>query len=172
MFCARLFSDSRWAAGLVTLVSVTALGGALISQYWGGLNPCVLCIYQRWPHGIIIVLGLVAGLLAMQNKPKPAAALIFISGLVFAVGMAIGLYHTGVEQHWWASALEACTAGVDTASADLLKQLESMPAARCDVVPWSLFGVSMAGYNALLSGVMAAYAVAASIRITRKANGY
>jgi disulfide bond formation protein DsbB len=127
------------------LGSILLLGGALASQYLGGLAPCHLCILQRWPHGIAIALGLV--ILAWPRRP-----LALLAGLVVLVGAGIGLYHVGVEQAWWQGPT-TCTAPEpgSMAAGELLDQILETPLVLCDQVAWSLWGISMAGWNAILS---------------------
>ena len=156
-------------AGLL-LLAVTALGSALTSQYVFGLIPCPLCIYQRWPYAIIIALSIVALFMGLKKNPKAVSKLVFLCGLALLVGGLIAAYHTGVEQHWWKSFLEGCSVNFGSAG-DLLKQIESTVAARCDEIPWSLFGISMAGYNAIFSLIAAPLTMLSALMITRKANG-
>ncbi len=165
----RVFYTPFWAGLLLGGLSALALGGAYFSQYVLGMAPCSLCLLQRIPHAAIVVVGLAAVFLARRGRVKPAALMIFLSAPIALTGAAIAGYHVGVEQHWWTSFLEACAA--DLTSDNLLAKIEQTAAVRCDVVPWSLFGVSMAGYNALLSVGMSGYAVIASILMTRRANG-
>lgn len=165
----RFLFNPFWSALLLFGLSALALGGAYFSQFVLGMLPCSLCLLQRIPHSLIVVTSLIALFLERRGKAKPAAFMIFLCGLFALSGAAIASYHVGVEQHWWTSFLEACAA--DFSSGDLLATIEKTAAVRCDVVPWSLFGISMAGYNALLSAGMAVYAVAASILITRRTNG-
>lgn len=157
-------------AGLV-IFAASALGAALISQYGFGMNPCPLCLYQRWPYGIIIVLGALGVLMGLKNKDKIAALLVFLCGLALLTGGYIAAYHVGVEQHWWKSFLEGCTVDFGNA-ADLLKQIESTRAARCDEIPWSMFGISMAGYNALVSFIAAPLTLLSAVLMVRRANGF
>lgn len=166
-----LMSHPVLVPGGLLLLAVTALGGALISQYVFGMIPCPLCIYQRWPYAIIIALSLPALFMGLKKKEKAASALVFLCGLALLAGGVIAAYHTGVEQHWWKSFLEGCTINFDSAK-DLLKQIESTRAARCDEIPWSMFGISMAGYNALISLIAAPLTLIASLLIVRRANGF
>lgn len=165
-----ILRNARNAGAAVTAVSAALLGGALVFQYGFGMAPCELCIFQRWPHGVAILLGL--GVAGLSRQPKRAAILLALTGLVYALSTALGVYHTGVEHHWWASALEACKTGINMSGTDLLAQIEASKAVRCDVVPWSLFGISMAGYNAIISAGMVVYTFIAAIAITRRANGF
>ncbi|GLS87806.1 dihydroneopterin aldolase [Cypionkella aquatica] len=135
---------------IAMLGSVALLGGALAFQYVGGLIPCVLCLYQRWPHGVAILIGL----LALRSR---GAGLPLLGMLALAITAGIGFYHAGVELGWFAG-LATCT--VDTlkgiSGGDLLNMDVSVgKPVRCDAVPWALLGVSMAGWNAILSAGLA-----------------
>ncbi len=149
--------SAKTGAWLLLAGSVLALGGAFLGQYGFDLHPCVLCIYQRWPHGVVIALALLA--IAISG-PRARAALLALAGVALAIGAVIAAYHVGVEQGWW-QGIEACTAQIG--GAKTLKELEAQIMAaqlvRCDEVAWSLFGISMAGYNFLFSAVMAGLAL-------------
>jgi len=145
------------------IASVTALGSALTSQYVGGLAPCVLCLYQRAVYvAVIMISG--AGL-GLVFSPFPridwARGLIALCGLVLLIGAGIAAFHVGVEQHWWVGT-SSCGAGAGTAKTveELRAQLMAAPVTRCDQVAWSLFGISMAGYNVIASLALAAFAFA------------
>jgi disulfide bond formation protein DsbB len=127
------------------LGSLALLAGALAFQYIGGLAPCPLCIDQRWPHAIAIGLGLL--LLAW-----PKRALAALAGLVVLVGAGIAAYHVGIERGWWPGPV-TCTAPEPGAMApgELLDQILATPVVLCDEVAWSLWGISMAGWNGILS---------------------
>jgi disulfide bond formation protein DsbB len=144
----------RVFAGFVLAASAAVLGTALLSQYWGGLAPCELCLLQRWPWRVAIVVSLV--LLLVGNRPAlPWVALLL--AVVFGVGAALAAYHLGVEQHWFAgpSACTTSTAGATTLE-DMKRQILGTQAVLCDQVQWSLYGVSLAGWNLLASLAMAA----------------
>jgi len=142
----------RFAPAAVLGVSTALLLGALAFQYLGGLKPCPLCLWQRYPHGIVIALGLVAVGLGLAAKPTAVPWLLILAGLVLLVGAGIAAFHVGVEQGWW-KGLEACAAGGGTPTSleEAKKLAEKGAPARCDDVAWSLFGISMAGYNVLIS---------------------
>jgi disulfide bond formation protein DsbB len=132
------------ARALALLVPATALAVAFGSQYFGGLTPCEMCWWQRYAHMAALalaVLGLVAG-----GRP-----LVWLAALAIAVSGAIGFYHAGVELHYFPG-LTQCTATVTGGSTeDFLKAIMAAPLVRCDDIQWSLFGISMAGWNAILS---------------------
>lgn len=151
-------SDSLVTARLAALgifgVSAGALGAAYIAQYGFGLEPCILCLYQRVPY---LLTGLIALLsLFLRPDPRVQRRLVLACAVLFAIGGTIAFYHVGVERHWWVS-LTACggTAptgiGIEQLQADLLAK----PARRCDQPEWSLFGITMAGYNVIFSLLLA-----------------
>jgi len=135
-------------------VSAAALANAYIAQYALGIEPCVLCLYQRIPYAVTGVLGIVALLMPAERERAVTAA-----GVVFLAGAAIAFYHVGVEQHWWASAAACGSSGgnQDPKTVEELRQLllGARPAKACDEVDWTLFGVSMATYNVGLSLALA-----------------
>lgn len=145
---------------LLLLASVIALGSAFVAQYGFDLQPCVLCLYQRWPYGVAIVLALAA--LAL---PKYRGWLLALIGLTLLVDAGIAGYHVGVEQHWWAGT-DACTGpDIKAKTLDQLRaQIMATPVTRCDEVAWSLFGISMAGYNFIACLVLAGFAFLAAKR--------
>ena len=157
----------RGFSGFVLAASAAVLGTALLSQYWGGLAPCELCLLQRWPWRVAIAVSLVA--LFVGNRPAlPWVALIL--GVVFALGAGLAFYHVGVEQHWFAGPT-ACTA--PAAGAMTLEQMKQQilgtAPVLCDRVQWSLFGVSLAGLNLIASLAMMAICLAAFLRSRRPA---
>ena len=130
--------------------SAGLLLGALAFQYIGGLAPCVLCIWQRWPH-------LAALILAAVFLWRGGSVWAVLAALAALSSAGIGVFHVGVEQGWW-QGLAQCS--VDTlanvSTADLLNTDITVGApAACDKVAWSMFGISMAGYNVISSGLIA-----------------
>lgn len=129
--------------------SAALLAGAFAFQYIGGLAPCHLCLLQRWPHAAAVLIGLVALVL-------PGRVLPLLGGAAALASAGIGLYHTGVERAWWQGPT-TCTSGSigGLSSEDLLNQILAAPIVRCDEVAWSMAGLSMASWNAVLSLVLA-----------------
>lgn len=132
-----------------TLGSLALLGGAFAFQYLGGLAPCHLCLLQRWPHGAAIALGVLVLL-------WPWRGLALLAGLAVLASAGIAAYHVGVEQHWWAGPT-SCTAAIPAGgdAGALLDQILATPTVLCDSIAWSWLGISMAGWNAILSLVLA-----------------
>lgn len=131
---------ARW---LALLVPAGLLGGALVSQYVFGLYPCEMCWWQRYPHIVAIVLAMIG--LAARKSALP----VWLAALAMAVSGGIGAMHAGVEYGWW-EGFTSCTTVADL-SGDPLEAIMNAPLVRCDVAPWSLLGVSLAGYNFLIS---------------------
>ncbi|MBU3078505.1 disulfide bond formation protein B [Sphingomonas quercus] len=132
---------------LAFLVPAALLAGAWGSQLIGGLYPCEMCHWQRWPHYAALVVagfGFLAPLRHSRGPVALAALLILASGL-------IGVFHAGVEYHWWQGFTQCSVSAVGGSSADILKDIMSTPLIRCDAAQWTLFGVSLAGFNAIIS---------------------
>lgn len=151
---------------LAGLGSLALLLGAIGSQYIGGLAPCPMCIWQRWPHVAAVVIALAAvTVLARWQRPLAAAG-----ALAMAVGSGLGVYHAGVELGWWLGP-QGCT-GVNPAGLspdELLTALTAAPLVRCDEVAWQFVGISMAGWNAIFSAMLAVVWLVAAL--TRSPSG-
>jgi disulfide bond formation protein DsbB len=152
---------------IVLILSVAVVGAALLSQYWGGLRPCELCVYERWPYYAAAALALVA--LAAGRRRLSRAAL-FLAAVIFVAGAALAFYHVGVEQHWFAGPTACTGPALDMSSPEALRaQLLATPPVRCDAVQWSVFGVSLAGLNLLASLPLTVFSLAAAARMRRAA---
>lgn len=132
------------AAGSAALL-IAALG----FQYLGGLAPCPLCITQRWPHAAAVVAG---GVLLFL----PSRFLALLGAALMALGAATAIYHVGIEQTWWAGP-DSCAAPDPAALSpeELLDRIMTTDVVACTDVAWSFLGISMAGWNALASAVLA-----------------
>lgn len=130
---------------LSTLLLLAVLG----FQYLGHLAPCELCVWQRWPHLGAAILGLLGGwAISRRARRHPlAASLAFVTALLVAISGVIAVYHAGVEWHWWPGP-SRCTGPAfhATGALDL-----NAPVVMCDRAAWRLFGLSLAGYNAIIS---------------------
>ena len=134
----------RRARLIALAVPVALLGGALLSEYVGKLWPCEMCWWQRYPHALAIPVALFA-LLSPLAAPR-ARLLTLLAAALIAVSGAIGAFHAGVEYGWW-EGLTTCT----TSGAMSLDDIMAVPLVRCDQVQWSLAGISLAGFNAIIS---------------------
>ena len=131
----------KQARFLALILPAGLLGGALFSQYAGGLYPCEMCYWQRWPHGAAILLAL--GAFAL---PARARTLVLLAALAILISGAIGVFHAGVEVGWWEGVTRCTTSGAAT-----LEDVLNVPLVRCDQVQWAFLGLSMAAWNAILS---------------------
>ncbi|WP_171234329.1 disulfide bond formation protein B [Ruegeria sp. HKCCA6837] len=134
---------------LATIGSATLLLAAFGFQHLGGLAPCKMCIWQRYPHAVAIAIGAVA--LALPRF----SILPLLGAVAAATTAAIGVFHAGVEQGWWEGP-SSCTSGdiSGLSTDDLFDQIMNAPLVRCDDIPWEMFGISMAGWNAIASAVL------------------
>ena len=149
-----VFARPRLLGAALAAASAAMLAAAFYFQHVEGLAPCPLCVAQRWAHGASLALGAAA---AAGARGRLAAPLLACLGLAFAAGAGVAGYHVGVERHWFAS--PTCSAAVSGDTVEALRALLwETDAARCDEIPWSLAGVSMAGYNLLVSAALAAAA--------------
>jgi disulfide bond formation protein DsbB len=138
------------AARLIALLLPLALlGGALGSQYLGGLHPCEMCYWQRWPHAAAILLATLA--FTAPAASGRARTLTVLAALAIAVSGAIGVYHAGVEAKIFQGFTQCTALAKSGSTADLLKQIMHAPLIRCDQVQFRFLGISMAGWNAILS---------------------
>lgn len=154
------------AMGLGT-AAVLLLLGALGFQYFAHLPPCELCLWQRWPHVAAAVVGLGGPLLIRFRLAELGTAwgIAALAALLVAISGAVGAYHAGIEWHWWPGP-QSCTGSAfqyDGGHLDL-----NAPVVMCDRAAWRLFGISLAGYNALISFGLAALAAFLLVRAGRK----
>ena len=141
--------------------SLAMLLGAWAFQHIGGLAPCKMCIWQRWPHGIAALIGpvaLVAG--------GALAVLLPLAGMAAALTTAgIGVFHAGVERGFWEGPA-SCSAGSieGLSTSQLMDQIMAAPLVRCDEIAWQFLGLSMASWNALISLGFATIWLAAALK--------
>ncbi|KAA5604683.1 disulfide bond formation protein B [Roseospira marina] len=139
---------------LFLVAALAVLGGALFIEHGLGIKPCILCLYQRIAPAVAA--GLAALALIPRVPPMGARVLVALIGVAFAANMVLAGYHVGVEQHWWAGTDQcggpaAAPPNLSTDLSDLRASLDAPEIVPCDAVAWSLFGVSLAGYNVLMS---------------------
>jgi disulfide bond formation protein DsbB len=131
-------------------VALGLLIGALGFQYLARIPPCEMCMWQRWPHVGAAVVGLGGPLLIQMRllERRAAISLAALAAFLLAVSGVIGVYHAGVEWHWWRGPT-ACTGPAFQFTGGKLDL--NQPVVLCDVAAWRLFGLSLAGYNAVIS---------------------
>ncbi|MDO5621287.1 MAG: disulfide bond formation protein B [Paracoccus sp. (in: a-proteobacteria)] len=151
---------NRQIAALAGAGSAGLLLAALMFQV-AGYAPCHLCILQRWPHLAAAVIGA-----AIWFLPVPQRLFIWLGAIAAAVALGLALYHTGVEARWWAGPSDCSGSGniANLSVQDLMAQIKAAPVVRCDEVAWSLFGVSMAGWNAIATSVLLCLWMVAGLR--------
>jgi len=130
----------RFAIGVPALL----LGGAYLSQYGFGLYPCEMCWWQRYPHFIALALAIISVTAA------PKRLLVGLAALAIMASGLIGGFHAGVEYGWW-EGITGCATTVSTGGGSALDNIMNAPLVRCDVAPWSLLGISLAGWNFIIS---------------------
>lgn len=137
--------------------SALLLGGAFLFQL-AGYPPCKMCLWQRWPHAAAILIAALC--IALRIR-----AIAWLGAIAAFTTAGIGLFHAGVEQGWWEGP-SSCTSGsTEGLSVDeLLESILAAPVVRCDDIAWQLAGISMAGWNAILSMVLAILWMAAARR--------
>jgi disulfide bond formation protein DsbB len=143
---------------LAALGSLGLLSGAFAFQYIGGLAPCEMCLWQRWPHAAAVVIGAVGLML-------PHAVIAWGGALTMLTGAGIALLHTGVERGWWVLNLACTGGGEDLGAMDVTALLDPTQGGEivlCTDVVWSLLGLSMASWNGIASLVLMAIWIAAA----------
>ncbi len=148
------------AALAIFVISAATLAGAWYFQLVVGLPPCPLCLEERIPYHIVIPLSLLMAIAALVRAPPKLLMVGFAVIIVaMACNVALGAYHAGVEWHWWAGPTD-CTGPLTDlrAGGSLLNSLQSIHIVRCDEAAWRFLGISLAGYNALISLLLAAIA--------------
>ncbi|MCB9946513.1 MAG: disulfide bond formation protein B [Rhodospirillaceae bacterium] len=157
----------RHAPLVLLAAGAFALAAALVAEHVFGLDPCILCIYQRWPY--VVVMALAALVLLIRPAPRWRAGLIALCAVAFLSGTALAGFHVGVERHWW-EGTDGCTAAELADPSDpaaVLAALRQTPVVRCDEIQWSLFGITIAGYNGLFTAALAVFSLAAAVRHAR-----
>lgn len=143
-------STQSRARFIALLLPLLLLAGAWGSQLIGGLVPCEMCHWQRWPHYAAV---LAAGFAFIVPGRSSKVTMIIVAAVLIAVSGLIGVFHAGVEYHWW-QGITACSTmatGDGVSTDEMLRRLLAAPVIRCDAAQWTLLGVSLAGYNAILS---------------------
>ena len=157
----RIRSQPEVAAALAVFVgSAATILGAWYFQYVLKYPPCPLCLEERLPYHVVIPLSLLLAIAAIVRAPRALIVtgfVVIIAAMLFSAGL--GAYHAGVEWRWWPGPTDCSGPMTDfTINGPLLKQLQSIHVVRCDEAAWRLFGLSLAGYNVLISLALAAIA--------------
>jgi disulfide bond formation protein DsbB len=129
------------ANALAFALPAALLAGAWGSQLIGHLYPCEMCHWQRWPHYAALGIAVLAYLIKPMRQP-----LVLLAAIAILISGGIGVFHAGVEYHWWEGFTTCSRIGGAT-----LSDIMSAPIIRCDAAQWTLFGISLAGFNAIIS---------------------
>lgn len=151
-------------------ISFLALAFALTSQYVFGLYPCEFCLYQRIPYAVVIALS-IFGLMATKMMGRQYGAFnIALCAIAYLINSAIAFYHVGIEQNWWASG--CAMPDFSGLSPDQIRNaIASAPAVSCSEAAWTLFGISMAGYNVIICMGLGVYALIANHTVKQAKRG-
>ena len=143
----KIYRPASQMALILLGMNAAVLLGAYGFEIIGGLAPCQLCYYQRIPYALAIAVCVL-----VITLPQTSRMGFMILILIFITSAGLGAYHAGVEWQWWKGPA-GCTAsgGTGLSVEELMAQILAAPIVRCDEIPWSLFGISLAGYNALIS---------------------
>ncbi|KJS14032.1 MAG: membrane protein [Hoeflea sp. BRH_c9] len=160
-----LIADSRsrrtYTALALAVLMAIVVGSALAFEHIGGYIPCALCLTQRTPYYIGAPLMLGAAIISLAGGPSWAVrGLMAIGGLLMLYGLVLGVYHSGVEWHWWEGPA-SCATSADAVTRDagsLLGDLSSKKPPSCDSAALRVLGLSFAGWNVLASAALAAIA--------------
>jgi disulfide bond formation protein DsbB len=148
---------------LATGAAVAALCIAWLSQYGFGLAPCELCYWQRYGYWAAIALGVITILQPARTSRRTVA--LWLLALAFLGTAGIALFHVGVEQGWWQGSAGCVGAATTGMSAEELEQaIINAPIVRCDEPAWTMFGISMAGYNLVYALILAAFVARGALR--------
>jgi disulfide bond formation protein DsbB len=151
-------SHALFPGSAIAGLAIVILAGAYAFQYLGGLAPCPLCLEQRVPWFVLIAVGAATASAQALQAPRPLILTLYgVAAGVALWGAWLGLFHAGVEYKWWPGPADCAGTGLPP-QGDLLAPLSQSQIVRCDEVPWSLIGISLAGFNFLFS--LAALALA------------
>jgi disulfide bond formation protein DsbB len=159
---------------IILAASIATLGGAYIFQYGFGYAPCHLCLQERIPYTFAIGAAIAAGILS-RNTNLGIAPVVFLAlcALAFAIGTVLSGYHAGVEYKWWPGPTTCTGGGLVSSSLEALQtELQTgqrLP--RCDAAAWTFFGISLAGFNMLISLGLACLSALPVVRFIRESHG-
>ncbi len=154
----------------LVFVCVFSLAAAFFAEGFLGLEPCHLCVYQRYPFALGALIGIVG--LVKRGHLRFSIGLLALSSVNYLTNAGIAFYHTGVERHWWESS-ELCRLPDFAANGQtLIENILSDPGGRCDEIPWAdpLLGLSMANYNVILCAGLALLCALSALLIRKKLN--
>lgn len=163
-----LLSSPGAVFGFLLFICVFSLAAAFFAEGFLGLEPCHLCIYQRYPFALGALIG-IAGLLKQQNL-RASIGLLALSTANYLTNAGIAFYHTGVERQWWESSDLCKLPDFAAKGQTLIENILSTPGGRCDQIPWAdpLLGLSMANYNVILCAGLSVFCALSAFLIRRR----
>ena len=151
-------------AAALALLAAAMLAAAYGFEHLGGLAPCALCWWQRYAW-MAALAPACAAIAATRHAPRAAAALLMLAALATLSGMGIAFFHVGVEQGWWEGTAACGSAlGQGLSAEERLRRILAAPVVRCSDIPWSMLGISMAGWNGLVALAGGGLALRAALR--------
>jgi disulfide bond formation protein DsbB len=157
------------AAYIIAAVAAATIAGAWFFQYVIGLVPCPLCLDQRVPYYVAIPLALVLGFFAHDpGRSKLARLFLLVIAAILAYGAALGVYHAGIEWGWWQGPVTCSSARLPGGGGSILSQIQGTHVVPCDEAQWRFLGLSLAGYNVLIAGALALFALYVAARGEKK----
>ena len=150
-------------------ISVASLLAAFTAQYGFDMRPCELCLYQRIPFAVVILLS-VFGIAAVKSMgTKYGVFNIVLCAIALLINSGIAFFHVGVEQQWWAYGCSVPDFS-GLSPDEMMAAIKAAPAVSCGDIPWEMFGISMAGYNVMMCGTLGIYALIASVTVIKHKN--
>lgn len=151
-------------------LAIVVIAGAWVFEYLG-YAPCPLCLQQRYAYYFSIPVSAIALVCVQQSRPQAAQVLLVLCAIAFILNAALGAYHSGVEWEWWAGPTDCTGSGamesiMSLDAGNLLDQLKETTVVRCDKPAWTFLGLSLAGYNFLISLGLATLALVATRRLS------
>ena len=160
-------AQSRQVAFVIALgLPLVLIACVYVAQFGFGLSPCEMCWWQRYGHFAAIGLALAGWTI---RKSPAGTGLIALAGLAIGVSAGIGLLHAGVEYHWW-QGLASCSGNLDTSQSlsALEQQLLATPVIPCDRPAWTMFGISMAGYDFVYATALGLFCLIGAVGLMRR----
>ena len=149
------------AAIVAAAIAAATILGAYFFEYVLLYQPCPLCLTQRIPYYVAIPVAAAVAIAAQAGTaPRLLAGGLVVVAIAMTIGAGLGVYHSGVEWKWWAGPSD-CSGPIASfgTAGSLLRTIETTPVIRCDEAAWRLFGLSLAGYNVLISAAIAGIAL-------------
>ena len=162
------YPDLRHVAGVIFLAAAATIAGALAFEHGAGLRPCKLCLLQRNPYYLALVLAALVAVLPLGRGARRWG--VGLLALVFLVSAGLGAYHAGVEWGFWAGPSDCGATSAPAAGSvgDFMTSLQTTRVVSCTEAAWRFLGLSLAGWNVVISLGLAALAAAAALQASTR----